>query len=225
MRTGAIVAASCLWAASCSRCAGVGPAVDGWTASGAEPAPDVESEPARRLPKHDWNGLTVMMREPEATAALEEVGFRVVPSRLDTFPVLDPESLSVRLVPIQGFSPAIVALETEKKASPLESVYGVRLYFQSNRLYCFQPVYFADPVDLVEPDDTAVPPDVMRERLERTFGTPVHEGSGTIAWADDELVVVYASPEGDGPPDYTLSFFSPGGNKHVSDLVERLLRK
>ena len=206
--------------------------------------PDVvDVEPAReeeaRLPKHDWNGLTVMMREAEVREALEAVGFKLVPSRLEAFPVLDVKEHEVELVPIQGYTPPLVIMETEKSDSPLSSVYGLRLYFHRNRLYAFQPVYYADPVDLVEPGDEAVPPVVMKRRLLETFGdpswvtqsvdiTPAREEPqrrSQTAWADKDLVVLFGTAEGDGPPSYDLYFFSPRGNKLVAGLVSRLEKK
>ncbi len=228
------------WTTSCSRC-------------GSEPTPpdapppdegDPPEAPPRkveepRLPKHDWNGLTVMMREAEAREALEAVGFELVPSRLEAFPVLDMEGHVVTPVPIQGYTPPLVIMETEKVDCPLSSVYGLRLYFHRNRLYAFQPVYYADPVDLVEPGDEAVPPAVMRRRLLETFGDPAWVARGavtgprqadprtesTTAWADKDLVVLFWSKEGEGPPAYELHFFSPKGNRLVADMVARLEKK
>jgi hypothetical protein len=227
-------------ASSCARCGRTPPTPDA-------PAPD-ESEPTEappprdeepRLAKHDWNGLTVMMREAEAREALEAVGFTLVPSRLESFPILDAENHAVTHVPVQGYTPPLVIMETEKSDSPLSSVYGLRLYFHRNRLYAFQPVYYADPVDLVEPGDEAVPPAVMRSRLRETFGDPTwtarkisgdpeREAGGhesLTAWADKDLVVLLGSSEDEDPPAYDLHFFSPKGNKLVADMVERLESK
>jgi len=211
------------------------------------PPPDerepVASPPPRgeepRLAKHDWNGLTVMMREAEAREALEAVGFELVPSRLEAFPVLDAENHVLTLVPVQGYTPPLVIMETEKVDSPLSSVYGLTLYFHRNRLYAFQPVYFADPVDLVEPGDEAVPPAMMRDRLGETFGDPTWVSKATIsghgqegartesltAWADKDLVVLLRRVEGEGPPAYDLHFFSPKGNGLVAKMVQRLEEK
>jgi hypothetical protein len=227
-------------ASSCSRCGRTPPLPDA-------PMPD-ESEPAGspapqdeepRLAKHDWNGLTVMMREAEAREALEAVGFELVPSRLEAFPVLDAPKHAITLVPIQGYTPPLVIMETEKADSPLSSVYGLRLYFHRNRLYAFQPVYYADPVDLVEPGDEAVPPAVMSQRLRETFGDPTWTsrkttwGPGQVdtvqecltAWADKDLVVLLSSRAGEDPPAYDLHFFSPKGNRLVADMVERIEKK
>jgi hypothetical protein len=129
-------------------------------------------------------------------------------------------------------------METEKVDSPLSSVYGIRLWFHRNRLYSFQPVYYADTVDLVEPGDEAVPPDVMEKRLLTTFGEPAWSVQGSIigprdevrtqqmiAWADNDLAVVYTHGETEGPPTYGLHFFSPRGNRLAGDLVARLLER
>jgi hypothetical protein len=234
---GVLVACAAAWltGASCSRCGPEVTALDGgYGLDTAEArAGDPSGEPPR-LPKHDWNGLAVMMREAEAREALEGVGFRLVPSRSDLFPVVDMKERRLRLVPIQGFSPPIVILETEKGESPLASVYGLRLFFHSNRLYAFQPVYFADPVDLVEPGDRAVAPDEMERRLLGTFGTPAWSGEGTVAapegerttsmmaWQDADLIVLYRLDETERPPEYALGFFSPRGNRRVRKLVEKL---
>lgn len=226
---------------SCSRCGRAPGSVDAGPAMEATEAtadPTGDPDPIR-LPKHDWNGLTVRMREAEARGALEAVGFRLVPSRLDSFPILDVDARTLTFVPIQGFTPPIVALETEKGESPLNSVYGLRLFFHSNRIYCFQPVYYADPVDLVEPGDEAVPPEVMSRRLHETFGEPAWTDAVTVsgpgpshtseermtAWADPDLVVLYRAGDADGPPRYELLFFSPKGNRKVAEFVERLTKK
>lgn len=226
---------------ACSRCGSPTATTD---AAGALEAGEEAGDPAAdaeppRLPKHDWNGLSVMMREAEAREALETVGFKLVPSRLDSFPILDMSEHTLTLVPIQGFTPPIVAMETEKSTSPLNSVYGIHLYFHRNRLYSFQPIYYADPVDLVEPGDEAVPPATMEKRLLSTFGEPAWSTTGTvlgprtgetspqqmIAWADSDLVVMYLYAGTDDPPTYGLHFISPRGNKLAGDLVARLLKK
>ncbi len=228
------------WACSCSRCGREPPPPDAPEPDESEPPvvePRAAAEP--RLAKHDWNGLAVMMREAEAREALEAVGFALVPSRLEAFPVLDEQEHAITLVPIQGYTPPLVILETEKTDCPLSSVYGLRLYFHRNRLYSFQPIYYADPVDLVEPGDEAIPPAVMRRRLLETFGDPAWMTKGAVtgprqveartqsmtAWADKDLVVLFRSTDGDGPPAYDLHFFSPRGNKLVAELVSRLTKK
>ncbi|MBW2264001.1 MAG: hypothetical protein JRG91_18725 [Deltaproteobacteria bacterium] len=229
------------WAASCSRC-GREPALPDASPPDETEAPEVlpRQEEEHRLPKHDWNGLTVMMREAEAREALEAVGFTLIPSRLEAFPILDEDEHALMLVPILGYTPPLVIMETEKSdGRPLSSVYGLRLYFHRNRLYSFQPIYYADPVDLVEPGDEAVPPSVMRERLLETFGDPTWMARGAVtgprqadartesmtAWVDKDLIVLFRSTDGDGPPAYDLHFFSPEGNNLVADLVVKLTKK
>ena len=114
-----------VWATSCSRCGPPRPVLD--VAAPEEDAAPEAPEPRdeeHRLPKHDWNGLTVMMREAEARAALEAVGFTLVPSRHETFPILDQEAHTITLVPVQGYTPPLVIMETEKSESPLERSTG-----------------------------------------------------------------------------------------------------
>jgi hypothetical protein len=225
---------------ACSHCSGPENVVDALTEDTfEETSSDPETDPSPlRLPKHDWNGVTVMMRESEVSEALWAIGFSLTPSRQDTFPVLTGEGHDVRLVPLQGFSPPLVAFETEKNDSPLGSVYGLRLYFHRNRLFCFQPVYYADPVDLVDPGDEAIPPGVMSTRLGSTFGEPKYSGTGKVqqvsdqttidrqvtVWADEDLVVLFSRPIEGTLPAYDLQFFSPQANLTVAALVDLLMK-
>lgn len=189
------------------------------------------------LPKHDWNGITVMMRETEVREGLENLGFELTPSRTDTFPLLHPGETGLSLVPVQGFTPPIVAFDTERHESLVKSVYGLRFWFYRNRLFAFQPIYFTDPVDLVEPDDEAVSPQVMEERLRETFGPPSFVGEAMVTdardgestkermmlWRDEDLVVLYRKPLDAALPGYDLVFFSPGGCGEVTEYVGKRL--
>ena len=223
LRPALIALASLAALPSCSRCGG---------GHGPAPLPDTDDPPAaepspqegeRRLPKHDWNGVAVMMHEEEARGALDAIGFDVVPSRTTSFPVLDPVRRTMDLRPAVKLQPSIVAMETSKRKGEckLGAVYGVKLWFHSNRLYAFQPVYHADPVDLVEPGDEAVTPEEMEKRLSGTFGPPgwTQETAGdgkTTVWSDDDLTIVYHLSAAAGPPSYHITFISPKGNEAVA---------
>jgi hypothetical protein len=237
-RTTVLLVSALFVCGGCGRC-GPPPAADVSLDLDREPdADDVAAEDAPvRLAKHDWNGLTVMMRETQAREALRAIGFDLAPSRQETFPVLDEEGLGLRLVPVEGFTPPLVTFETEKHASPLDTVYGLRLWFHRNRLYAFQPVYHSSPLDLVEPEDEHLPPAEMEERLVGTFGECPLSGEGTVVlvgederrkermmiWRDEDLVVLYRRPLSETLPSYDLMFFSPRGNERVARLVDRLL--
>ena len=101
------------WAASCSRCGREPPIPDAPPPDENE-TPDAAPPPEEevRLPKHDWNGLTVMMREAEAREALEAVGFTLTASRLEAFPVFDALEQAVTAV--------VLALEVGLRGKPEE---------------------------------------------------------------------------------------------------------
>ncbi len=224
-----IVALAGVLLAGCSRC-GPGPMPGPDPDIEEAPADDPVEEPARaRLPKHDWNGITVMMHEEEVRKALGAIGFDVVPSKATRFPLLDAARHEVKLLEVGKFSPSVIVLETLKRRGEcqLNSVYGVKLWFHANRLYAFEPSYHADPVDLVEPGDVAVPPGEMEKRLAETFGPPgwrkdVEGGGGVSFWSDEDLVLVFDVPAPAGPPSYSLTFVSHRGNELLGKLVSKL---
>lgn len=231
-----------LWAAAhcaCGRCQGPPPEPDVTLDETEDPSSQDprEEQPPPRLPKHDWNGITVMMRETEVREALEHIGFSLVPSRLDDFPLLDGQATGLRQVPIKGFTPPIVAYETRREETTLHPVYGLRFWFFRNRLFAFQPIYFTDPVDLVEPEDEALAPEEMEKRLLDTFGTPAFKGQAPVThpseepesqrtmmrWQDEDLVVLYTTPLDSALPEYDLLFLSPEESRDVARFVDRFL--
>ncbi len=236
-----MIATALALAAGCGRCSSgvlaTDAATDAWpdTSLADQPPGDVPF----RLPKRDWNGLGVMMRENEVKDALFILGFALTPSRQEAFPVLDAGGLDLRLVEQSAFCPMVVAYETTGQDSSLRSVYGLRLWFFRNRLFAFQPVYFVDPVDLVEPGDEALSPAVMEKRLEETFGAPQHQGEAVVhdlesdtdvavqvmVWQDGDLAIHYRRPLDENLPTYDLVFFSPGGNEQVRAMVDKRLSR